>query len=158
MNVPITDNPMLLPGTSSATVLQALQYNTTNSGYFNGFGAEGNLTYSQVGYTDAETGQTFQGDPTISSSLPSWAAAVTLGGSAIVLAQSFYGQPSAIQNIDLIHELLHLAFGGGIAGGDVANAQRFGLTVPSGLTGDALVQAAGNAMNAWLQSDCGANK
>jgi len=143
---------------SSVTLLQALTFNAGHTAYYNAFGSEGQLTLSQTGYVDPQTGKPFNPDPTIQSFVPSSAAAVTAGGVAVYLAQSLYNQSMAGQAIYLVQELLHISYGGGIQGSDVANALRFGLSYNKSLTGDALVAAAGNAMNAWLEGDCGGSK
>jgi hypothetical protein len=54
-----------------------------------------------------------------------------------------------------VHELLHNILGGG---SDAADDATLGISVPSGLTGAALVTAASNALQNWILSDCGNNK
>jgi hypothetical protein len=111
------------------------------------------MTLSQTGFVDPVTGQPFAGDQTIqsyaNSSVP--ALAVIAGGDDIYLLQAFYTQSPANQAVTLVHELLHLTFGGAT---DAQIASLYGLAVPAGLTGDALVTAASQAISGWLSKDC----
>jgi SEC-C motif len=131
-----------------------LTYAASNTTYVNGFGDEGQLTLSQVGYTYAP-GVPFGGDPTVQSVLGG-TGAVTLGGVAVVLSQSFYNGTAAYQATALVHELLHITFRGPrpLAVTTVGIANLFGLSYNTSLTGNALVTAASNAIQSWLSNDC----
>jgi len=154
-NIQTTDNPMLEGGGSSVTILQALQATAGDTNFYYAFGAEGTLTLSQTGFVDPQTGQPFNPDQTIQSYMPSGAAAVSPGEGVIYLAQSFSSGTQAWQAAALVHELLHGIYGGA---SDAAVDSAFGISVPAGLTGEALVNAASNALQNWVQSDCGNGK
>jgi hypothetical protein len=141
--------------------MQALTFNATDASYVNSFGAEGTLTLSQVGAVDPVTGKPYAGDPSVAAYAPPATSAIasTVGGTTILLSTSFYGENAADQAVTLVHELLHLTFGGE---SDADVAARFGIqytVVPSGLAGvDDTAAAAGRAISNWLSHDCGGNQ
>ncbi len=142
----------------TATLYQALQFNATSATYVDNFGPEAGLRLSQVGVVDPQTGQAYAGDPTVATATPpaGSAYAVTYNGTTIILNTSYYQQTSGAQAITLIHELLHLTYGGE---SDVDIAARFGIqynVTPAGLPSiDAKTVAASRAISNWLANDCG---
>jgi RHS repeat-associated protein len=140
----------------SVSLQQALSYNAGDATYVNAFGNSGTLTLSQTGYVDPVSGKPFAGDPSVQQYVNPAATAATGGGAAIYLNQAFYAQTAADQSVTLVHELLHLTYGGE---SDVDIAARFGLAyqvTPAGIPGmDDATVAAGRAISGWLQSDCG---
>jgi hypothetical protein len=132
----------------TATLAQALAFNATDASYYNTFGDQGTLKLSETERTQ------FSPDPTLADFAPPDAGAFVVGGRSIYLNASFYTGTANWQAAALVHELLHLSFGGET---DVERAQRFGINVPNAasLSGNALLHAASSATQDWLLKDCG---
>jgi hypothetical protein len=147
----VFNNPARNIGT--ATLHQALTFNASTAEYYDAFGMSGTLTLSQTGYAQ-DNGRPWAGDPTIASYTPTDVIAATAGGVAIYLTRNFYKQQAKDRAITLLHELLHLTYGGGREANDVNIAARFGISYTVSPSEDAGT-AASLAISDWLRRDCG---
>ena len=155
VNLTLATPPGALGG-GQVNLLAALS-DTTGMRFFDINGREGRMTLSRAGIVDRTTGQPYAGDPTLLAYFGDQTkfASETINNT-ILLGRLFFENP-AYQNLFLVREDLHSVFSGTTVGGlDVDIANYFNLQYDRTLSGQALVTAAGNAINAWLQSDCGA--
>jgi RHS repeat-associated protein len=154
VNLSVATPPGTLGG-GQVNLLMAL--GQTDGVNFFDIGTQGQLTLSQTGIVDPSTGSAYSPDLTLAAAFGNQTtnSAVTIN-SSVLLGPAFWSSGVASQDMILVHEDLHLVFGGTTVGGsDVDVANYFNLSYNANLTGDDLVSAASRAISSWLLTDCG---